>query len=183
MYIRSISETGLNLIQHYEGLHLEPYKDPIGKWTIGYGHLIKGNESYLKEVKLSYIDALNLMRYDLFPIELYLSFNFRELDQNQFDALCSFCFNLGMGNFHRSDLKEYLLGKDYWKASQEFANWRKAGGKVLNGLVKRRHAEAALFSGNLNLMKAIMDENYDPLHHLVDVEKWHRHDDLLGALA
>ena len=67
------------------------------------------------------------------------------LCQFQFDALVSFCYNLGYGSYESSTLRKVVNNRDFDKASDEFARWIYASGKPLNGLIKRRAAEAALF--------------------------------------
>ena len=68
-----------------------------------------------------------------------------KLNQNQFDALVSFTYNLGAGALGSSTLLGKLNRGDFEGAADEFPKWNKAGGKVLNGLVKRRAAERSLF--------------------------------------
>ena len=82
---------------------------------------------------------------DLAPIEIYLSAVFPSLNQNQFDALASFCFNVGLGAFEKSTLFARLKAGDLPGAASQFARWVHGGGKVLPGLVTRRAAERDLF--------------------------------------
>lgn len=85
------------------------------------------------------------MRADLAPVEIYLSAIFPALTQNEFDALASFVFNVGLGAFEKSKLRRLLKAGDKAGAANEFPRWNKAAGKVLPGLVTRRAAERALF--------------------------------------
>lgn len=135
-----ISQDGIDLIKKYEGCKLEAYRCPAGVPTIGYGHTrgVKMGMTITKEI------AEKLLIEDIAPIEKILNnmhINFR---QGQFDALCSFIFNLGEGNFNRSTLKKKILaGASDKEICAEFEKWVHAGGKVLKGLVKRRAEEAA----------------------------------------
>ena len=138
--MKSISITGLVLIKNFEGLRLTAYKCPAGVPTIGYGHTknVKMGDvitpdiadSYLYEDVQSSVKAVN--EYD----KIY---NFT---QNEFDALVSFTFNCGKGNLTK------LTGKGTRSKAligQKILEYNKAGGKVLNGLVRRRQAEHDLY--------------------------------------
>lgn len=141
------SQTGINLIKGFEGKRLTAYDDGVGVWTIGYGtikypngvRVKKGDtctdaqaESYLKNDLVKFESAIN--RLVKVP-----------LNQNQFDALASFTYNLGETNLSKSTLLKKLNAKDYLGAADQFLVWNRAGGKVLNGLVRRREAERNLF--------------------------------------
>lgn len=141
------SQTGVNLIKGFEGKRLVAYDDGVGVWTIGYGtikypngiRVKKGDtctepqaESYLKSDLVKFENAIN--RLVKVP-----------LNQNQFDALSSFTYNLGETNLSKSTLLKKLNAKDYKGAADQFLVWNKAGGKVMNGLVRRREAERNLF--------------------------------------
>lgn len=141
------SQSGINLIKGFEGKRLSAYDDGVGVWTIGYGtikypngvRVKKGDtctdaqaESYLKNDLVKFESAIN--RLVKVP-----------LNQNQFDALSSFIYNLGETNLSKSTLLRKLNAKDYKGAADQFLVWNKAGGKVLTGLVRRREAERNLF--------------------------------------
>ena len=138
-----ISQKGINLIKVFEGLSLKAYKDSVGVITIGYGstgpHVSMGQT--ITEAQAESLLKSDLSRFekgvsDLVPVPL---------NQNQFDALVSFSFNLGLGNLKSSTLLRKLNSLDYSGASKEFERWNKAGGKVLAGLTRRRIAERDLF--------------------------------------
>lgn len=136
------SKKGIELIKNYEGLKLKAYKCPAGVWTIGYGHT--------KNVKqgdvITEVQAEILLMYDLIDFENVIKKNVRiPLTQNQFDALVSFCFNVGCGNFLKSTLLKKLIEGKIAEAAKEFLKWNKAGGKELAGLTKRRQEEMELF--------------------------------------
>lgn len=147
------SAVGIALIKNFEGLLLEAYQDVVGVWTIGYGHThnVKPGQRITEQ------QAEQLLKEDLRLFEkgvnrLVAELNI-ELTQCQFDALISFAFNLGLGNLRKSTLckKLYLMKQHDQKSilavADEFLKWNKAGGKVLNGLVRRRQAERNLFLG------------------------------------
>ena len=136
------SKKGIELIKKYEGLKLKAYKCPAGVWTIGYGHT--------KNVKqgdvITEVQAEILLIYDLNDFENCIKKNVRiPLTQNQFDALVSFCFNVGCGNFLKSTLLKKLNEGKIAEAAKEFLKWNKADGKELAGLTKRRQEEMELF--------------------------------------
>ena len=137
-----INQAGLDLIKSFEGLRLSAYRDPVGIWTIGYGttrgvregmqitermadELLLGDVAYFENVVRSLVKV--------------------SLTDNEFSALVSFVYNLGEGNLSRSTLLKKLNAGDKRGAADELPRWNKAGGKVLQGLVRRRAAERALF--------------------------------------
>jgi GH24 family phage-related lysozyme (muramidase) len=141
---QSTGAGGLALIKSFEGLRLEKYKDAVGKWTIGYGHLILPDEKFPHAITEAEAEAL--LRTDLLMTERGVHKAVTvALNQNQFDALVAFTFNLGAGNLQSSTLLKLLNQGEYAQAADQFLRWNKAGGKVLAGLTRRREAERALF--------------------------------------
>ncbi|WP_199152960.1 lysozyme [Chromobacterium sp. ASV23] len=137
------SSNGIQLIQQFEGLRLTAYQDSVGVWTIGYGHTGPDVRSGLS---ISNSQATQLLSQDLQRFEQGVSNLVKAaINQNQFDALISFSYNLGLGNLQSSTLLRLLNQGDYQGAAGQFPLWDKAGGKVLPGLQKRRLAEQALF--------------------------------------
>lgn len=133
---------GLTLIKEFEGLRLQAYQCPADIWTIGYGHTadVSANDVITEE------DALFFLRQDVTESERAVNQLVHvPLTQNQFDALVSFVFNLGVGSFRTSTLLKKLNARDYDGAEQEFGRWVHAGGKTNSGLVRRRAAEIELF--------------------------------------
>ena len=139
-----ISEEGISLIKHFEGCGLEAYQDSIGIWTIGFG-TIKG----VKEGdKINQDEAEHLLQEEMPEYEGYINDMVKvPLEQNQFDALCSWVYNLGPNNLKESTMLKVLNEKKYSEVPQQIKRWNKAGGKVLDGLIRRREAEALLFEG------------------------------------
>lgn len=147
------SDVGIKLIKHFEGIHETAYKCPSGYWTIGVGHLISRNpvldSNY--DRKLSHGEIDELLRSDLLRFEngLRRLLPSVQLRQNQFDALVSFCFNLGLGCFQRSTVRSALQRGDEKRAIDVLLAYCRSGGRVLKGLQKRRAAEADLFFSHI----------------------------------
>lgn len=139
----SISQRGLDLIKEFEGLRLETYKDSVGIPTIGYGHTGK---DVVEGRKISIEDAEKLLKRDCQWAENAINAVVKvDVNQNQFDALCSFIYNLGASKFEKSTLCLKLNLSDYKGAAEEFLKWDKAGGQVLPGLTRRRKKEREMF--------------------------------------
>jgi lysozyme len=137
-----ISKVGAVLIKKYEGCRLKAYKCPAGVWTIGYGHT--GNVKEGQVITQAHADDLFDKDIQRFVDGVNNAVKV-ELNQNQFDALVSFAYNCGVGALQKSTLLQFVNKKQFVKASAEFAKWNKGGGKVLQGLVRRRNEEQALF--------------------------------------
>ena len=144
-----ISNNGINLIKHFEGLSLKPYLDVVNIPTIGWGNTFyeDGTKVTLNDKPISEIEATELLSYVAQKVfgDKILQLVKVPLNQNQFDALVSFCYNIGMGNFSKSTLLKKINQGDFKGASLEFEKWNKSGGVVLAGLVKRRLKEKDLF--------------------------------------
>ncbi|WP_426577114.1 lysozyme [Xenorhabdus stockiae] len=140
-----ISTKGLECIKQYEGLKLKAYPDPATggiPWTIGYGH----TKGVKKGDVITEQQSEVFLHDDLQPIYATLRQLVRvPLNQGQFDALCSFIFNCGNGNFSGSTLLRKLNQGDYIGAAAEFPRWNKAAGKVMRGLDSRRASERQMF--------------------------------------
>jgi lysozyme len=143
-YNMKISAEGLALIKKFEGCELEAYQDAVGVWTIGYGH-IKGVKEGMTITKQQ---AEEMLEEELIEYENYVKEAVKyQLDQCMFDALVSWTYNLGPSNLNSSTLLKVLNAGDYDGVPEQIKRWNKAGGKVLQGLVRRREAEALLFEG------------------------------------
>jgi len=142
----AIGEKGLELIKQFEGLKLETYICPAGVPTIGYGTTKIDGKKLTIGMQITKEQAEGYLRNDVKVFENHVQRLVKvPLTQNMFDALVSFTYNLGAGNLGRSTLLKKLNDRDYGGAAEELLRWNKAGGKVLNGLVRRREAEKALF--------------------------------------
>ena len=137
-----ISQEGLSLIKKFEGLRLRAYKCSANVLTIGYGHT-----GGVKETdKITLEEADSLLEKDIAKFEEYVSDNvIVKLNQSQFDALVAWTFNLGPGNLRESTMLKKLNNQEYESVPFEMRRWNKAGGKTLDGLIRRREAESLLF--------------------------------------
>lgn len=142
---RKISQAGLKLIKNFEGCRLTAYK-PVPTeiyWTIGWGH---HGVDVKQGMTITQAQADAMLVKDLAKYEAYVNDRAYvpitdKLNQNQFDALVSFCYNCGPGN-----LKKLCTGRTIEQIAHNITAYNKAGGKVLAGLVRRREAELALFN-------------------------------------
>jgi len=149
----AISDAGLEFITGHEGLVLELYNDPAGHATIGVGHLVhlgpidgRASEAPFTD-GITRQEAMDLLRQDVGTAESTVRQLVQvPLNQAQFDALVSFTFNVGAGNFGGSDLLQRLNQGEYDAVPAELNRWTRGGGQVLPGLVRRRADEGALFS-------------------------------------
>ncbi len=148
-----ISQRGLNLIITFEGFVDHLYDDPVGHCTVGYGHLVhlgrcdgRSSEGEFRQ-GLSEQKGRELLQKDVVRYEEGVNNAITvPLNQNQFDALVSFTYNLGVGALQNSTLRRKLNTGDYKSVPEELRRWNKAGGKILEGLVRRREAEIALWN-------------------------------------
>lgn len=139
---RRIGQAGLALIKQFEGCRLTAYQCSAGVWTIGYGHTV----GVYKGMKITQKKAEAYLLQDVAKFEKYINnpsyvpFT-AQLNQNQFDALVSFAFNLGQGN-----VKKLCTGRTMNQIAIAMLNYNKAAGKASEGLKRRRKAEQALFN-------------------------------------
>ena len=166
MATREVNDATVDLIKSFEGIpdgnpstvNLDPYPDPIGIWTIGWGHAITMGNSFVRGPSnealadslypggITREQAEALLRTDLMDTgKDVLNIVTVDLNDNQYGALVSFAFNLGLGNLRKSTLLRALNIGDYDTAAGEFPKWNRAGGKVMKGLTARRNAERKLF--------------------------------------
>lgn len=142
--INITSQQGIDLIKAFEGFSASVYQCPAGYPTIGYGHLVKGNEVFDRPISRSQADTL--LRDDVRFAEHAVSRWIRvALTQGQFDSLVSFTFNLGSGALQRSTLRRVINRGHHHEVPRQLKRWVWSGGHKLKGLVRRRHAEALLY--------------------------------------
>lgn len=138
------SENGLALIRRFEGFSATPYRCPAGYLTVGYGHVIKTEQFPTITVET----AERLLAQDVYIAEGAVGRLISEkLNQNQWDALASFTFNLGAVALQRSALRACINRGDHAGAAEQFGRWVYAGGRKLPGLITRRNAEKTLYQG------------------------------------
>lgn len=136
-------QRGIDLIKFFEGCKLKAYQDAVGVWTVGVGHT---GPDVCRGETVTHEEADALLHGDLLEAEEAVSRLVKvPINQNEFDALVSFTFNLGEGNLKSSTLLRLLNQMRYQEAADQFPRWNKAGGVVLAGLTKRREAERRLF--------------------------------------
>ena len=147
----NVSKAAIALIKHHEGVRSRPYRCPANLWTVGVGHLIGDGKSLpdswnrtFTETEIDGILKSDLRRFELGVHKMLPNVPLR---QHEFDAIISFCFNLGLGCFQRSTLRQALLRGDKKAAMESLVKYCRAGGKILRGLQIRRLDEKALFEG------------------------------------
>jgi lysozyme len=142
-----ISANGINLIKSFEGFVPKAYQDIVGVWTIGYGTTKIDGKRVTPGMSVTEEEATNYLITDVRYFEDVINRLVKVMiNQNQFDALVSFVYNLGETNFAKSTLLKKINSLDFAGAQAEFIKWNKAGGKVVSGLTRRREAEARLFA-------------------------------------
>jgi GH24 family phage-related lysozyme (muramidase) len=153
---RKVNKETIDLIVSFEGIaekrsdgKIYPYHDCIGLPTIGIGHLLSSikNESLDKYLPLSIEEAYKLFKEDLTKFEEGVNkFLSVELSDNEFGAIVSLAYNIGLGNLSASTLRKKLIANvTKLECGDEFLKWDKAGGKQVAGLTRRRKAERELF--------------------------------------
>ena len=149
-----LSNKGLELIKQFEGFRSAPYRDAVGVWTIGFGNTYypNGRKVSASDKPLTIGEAsqlkLDIINKDFAPaVNTLLADEIKagKVNQNMFDALISLSYNIGTGALSRSSVIRHLKQGNKQKAADAFLLWVKAGGRTLNGLVRRREAERKLF--------------------------------------
>jgi lysozyme len=147
-----VSDKGLELIRKHEGFSAKPYLCPAKVPTIGYGNTFyaDGSKVTMSDASLTKDAANSLLRVVVAKFEKCVNeCVVPEIEQNKFDALVSFAYNLGCGSIKKSTLlKKVNADKDDLSIAKEFLRWNKAGGKILRGLTKRRTDEANYYFGD-----------------------------------
>lgn len=171
-----ISEYGINFIAEFEGFREQAYKDVAGVWTIGYGSTlgVQPGQTITKEAARARLER-EIEGYEDAVEQLCVV----PPNQNQFDALCSFAYNVGVNGLRSSSVLKAHNRGDFDSAARAFSLWNKAGGRVYRGLTRRRAAEAALYLEPLYStsvapddpedFEAAQNELYNP--QVVDVER------------
>jgi lysozyme len=156
-----MSEHGLALLQKWEGFELKVYKDSAGLPTIGVGHLLTKSELTSGKIVINgapvqYSDglaneqALDLLSQDVKPAAQAVNNGVKvTLTQNQFDALVSFTFNVGVGAFTASTLLKVLNQQQFAEVPNQLLRWVRSGGQVVQGLLNRRNNEISLWNGQV----------------------------------
>lgn len=141
-------EDNIALAKRFEGLSLVPYVCPAGYWTIGYGHLIGHLGSVVKPNPITLKQANDYLLQDVSMAEALVIKLIPVLARPNFDqklvAIIDFEFNLGAGRLQSSTLRRRCIEQDWLSARREILKWCHGGGKLLPGLVARRHYESLL---------------------------------------
>jgi lysozyme len=151
-----MTDEGLELIKVFEGFRSRAYRDPVGVWTIGFGHTsMAGMPEVRPGMVVSEEEAAVILRRD---VEMFArgvrERLMRKVSDAQFSALVSFAYNVGLGALAKSSVLRAVNAGDFEAVPRRLALWTKAGGRTLPGLVRRRAAEAALFVSGEGLVEA-----------------------------
>jgi lysozyme len=143
------SPAGIDLIKQFEGFESKAYVCPAGVPTIGYGTTRINGKAVAMGTMITESQAVQYLTDDLEKFESAVNRLVTvDLSQNQFDALVSFVYNLGEGNFASSTLLRNVNAQQWQQAADQLLRWNRAGGQVLAGLTRRRTAERSMFLGS-----------------------------------
>jgi lysozyme len=166
-----INEEGLALIRKFEGFRARAYRDAVGVWTIGYGHTAMAGAPQVKAgLSVTREKAAQILVRDVVQFSEGVASAVKvELNDNQFSALVSFAYNVGLGNFRKSSVLKAVNAEDHDTVPRRLALWNRAGGRVLPGLVTRRAAEGALYAtavdtpdgGLIDVLKPVVESTVD----------------------
>lgn len=143
----TVNRASLELIKEFEGWRSKAYRDAVGVLTIGYGHTsMAGAPNVVPGMTISQEEGERILQQDLRKYAKAVRDVVKvPLNDNQFGALVSWCYNVGPGNVAKSTLVKKLNRGEYAAVPGELMKWNKAGGKALAGLTRRRTAEGVLF--------------------------------------
>ena len=138
------SQEGISLIKSFEGCELSAYRCSADLPTIGYGHTAGGSDGDTCTLE----EAEEMLSDDLVEFENYVKkYVETDLEQNQFDSLVAWVYNLGPSNLAESTMLKELNAGNVEEVPRQMKRWNRAGGQVLDGLIRRREAESRLFKG------------------------------------
>ncbi len=142
-----ITKEGLELIKRFEGFRGQAYRDPVGVWTIGYGHTSAAGAPLVTQgMVVTAAEAEEILRQDVAMFEDGVDAAVsRDISAAQFSALVSFAYNVGLGNFKKSSVLKAVNAGNFEAVPRRLHLWNKAGGRVLAGLIRRRAEEGAMF--------------------------------------
>jgi lysozyme len=173
--MRSISKLGLELIAKFEQFKPKAYfatnhERDNEMYTIGYGHLIKDSEEDLIDVEMTKEEALKLLKEDVKLFETGVAKLMKgaeeHLSQSQYDACISLAFNIGLGNFTKSDVLRKILAGNRRDAGKSFKSWTLQAGTRLKGLVRRRAVEKILYETGKDKYAEVFSEKINPFEEL-----------------
>jgi len=142
-----ISEKGIELLKHFESYEMKAYTCPAGVWTIGFGF------TRVNSIKVKNGDIMTLEEADkelIKQLRIYenvvkKAIMIKKINQNQYDALVSLCYNIGGSSFRRSDIVKLVNSRNFIGACRIFNLWSSAAKKRSKGLLRRRISERNLF--------------------------------------
>jgi lysozyme len=141
--VAHVSQRGIDFIKRFEGFRPMAYRDMGGVWTVGYGHT---GPDVTEALIITEATAQKLLEADVRHFELCVENALhRDVNQEQFDALVSFAFNVGCHAFQRSTMLKHINAGNHDSAVAEFIRWNKVGEREVEGLTRRRRAEADLY--------------------------------------
>lgn len=161
------------VIYKLEGCSLDVYTDSAGYPTIGIGHMLKDTDTFTTPLANEEA-AFDLLGADMKDLECWMdkTVGTLSLPPNRLDALLSLSFNIGIGNFRKSSMLRYLQARKIDAAAGEFTKWDKAGGKVQEGLIKRRLVEQGIFEAStqnvLNYSYPLTKSSREEAIHLIE---------------
>ncbi|MGB6128862.1 MAG: lysozyme [Psychrilyobacter sp.] len=157
-----ISEEGLKLLKHFESFKGKAYTCPAGVWTIGWGFTrvngIKVKEGDIMPLEVADIELIKQLR--TYENVVRKAIMIKKINQNQYDALVSLCYNIGGSSFRRSSLIKLVNSRNFIGTCRIFNIWSKVGGQRSKGLLRRRMSERNLFCGWSDPIVKIVPKNY-----------------------
>lgn len=145
------SQQGIDFIKQFEGFRAKAYRCPAGVPTIGYGstRYADGTAVTLRDPAITEATGIELLRDTLTTYEKAVVKAVKvQLEQYEFDALVSLCYNIGVGNLASSTLVRLLnAGESREIVAGQFLRWNKANSVIISGLTRRREGERAMFLG------------------------------------
>lgn len=157
-----ISKQGINLLKHFESYKENAYTCPAGVWTIGWGFTringVKVKEGDIMPLEIADKELIKQLR--TYENVVKKAIMIKKINQNQYDALVSLCFNIGGSSFRRSDIVDLINNRNFIGACRIFNLWSKAAGKRSKGLLRRRISERNLFCGWPDPIVKIVPKDY-----------------------
>ena len=157
-----ISEQGIELLKHFESYEMKAYTCPAGVWTIGWGFTrvngIKVKEGDIMPLEIANIELIKQLR--TYENVVKKAIMIKKINQCQYDALVSLCYNIGGSSFRRSDIVKLINSRDFIGACRIFNLWSNAAGKRSKGLLRRRISERNLFCGWPDPITKDIPKNY-----------------------
>lgn len=142
-----VSQRGIDFIKRFEGFKPMAYRDVGGIWTVGYGHT---GPDVTEALIITEATAGQLLEADVRKFEICVENALhRPVNQEQFDALVSFAFNVGCDAFKKSTMLRHINAGNHDAVVAEFARWNKVGDREIEGLTRRRRAEADLYRSGI----------------------------------